>query len=182
MALQGNAPDPGESFHDDRRTCVDGVGTRSHVPGNIRGDPGHITRESGLHAIRERLHTTPVLQRVIDLYNVVYAALILTGGALGDLYGHKRIFLLGGALFALGSVVCGLAPNAGVLIAGRGITGLGAALELPTALSILNVSYPDSRRRAGAIAIWGGMNGLAMAIGPTLGGVLIDLLGWRSLF
>lgn len=137
----------------------------------------------GLHAIRRDLHSPlPMLQWVIDLYNLAYAALILTGGALGDLYGRRRIFAIGGALFAVGSVICALSPNVGVLIAGRGVAGVGAALELPAALAILNVTYPEPRRRAGAIAIWGGMNGLAMAIGPTLGGVLVDDFGWRSLF
>jgi EmrB/QacA subfamily drug resistance transporter len=137
----------------------------------------------GLHAISGDLRADmATLQWVIDLYNLTYAAFILTGGALADIYGRKRIFLSGCAIFAAGSVVCAAAPSTALLIIGRGIAGLGAALELPAALAILNVTYPDAGQRTRAIAIWGGMNGLAMAIGPSLGGVLVDFFGWRSLF
>lgn len=137
----------------------------------------------GLRAIQADLHARrATLQWVIDLYNLAYAVLILTGGTLGDRYGRRRIFVIGVVTFAAGSLVCAVAPDAGVLIAGRGIAGAGAALELPAALAILNVTYPDPHARAGAITLWGGMNGLAMAIGPTVGGLLVDSLGWRSLF
>lgn len=137
----------------------------------------------GLKTIQQDLHAEmSTLQWVVDLYNLAYAALILTGGTLGDLYGRRRIFLIGVAIFAAGSLVCAAAPDAAVLVLGRGVAGIGAALLLPVALAILNVTYPDPRMRAQAIAIWGGMNGLAMAIGPTLGGVLVDAFGWRSLF
>jgi len=137
----------------------------------------------GLHSIEADLHADiAALQWVIDLYNLVYAAFIMTGGTLGDLYGRRRLFLLGCLVFAAGSLVCALAPSVGVLVIGRGIAGLGAALELPAALAILNVTFPETRERARAIAIWAAMNGLAMAIGPTLGGLLVDAFGWRSLF
>jgi EmrB/QacA subfamily drug resistance transporter len=137
----------------------------------------------GLHAISADLHAAmATLQWVIDLYNLTYAAFILSGGALADMYGRRRIFVSGCVLFAAGSAVCAAAPNAALLIVGRGIAGLGAALELPAALAILNVTYSEPQRRTRAIAIWGGMNGLAMAIGPSLGGALVDLFGWRSLF
>lgn len=119
---------------------------------------------------------------MINLYNLAYAVLILTGGTLGDLFGRRRIFITGVLTFAAGSLICAIAPGAAVLIAGRGIAGVGAALELPAALAILNITYPDAQRRARAIALWGGMNGLAMAIGPTAGGLLVDNFGWRSLF
>lgn len=136
-----------------------------------------------LHAIQNEFHTSvTVLQWILDLYNLTYASFIMTGGVLGDLFGRRRIFALGMCLFTLGSLVCGLAPNPSVLIAGRGIAGIGAALQLPGSLSILNVTFQDEKERAHAIAIWGGFNGLAMAIGPTLGGLLVDHLGWRSVF
>jgi DHA2 family methylenomycin A resistance protein-like MFS transporter len=131
---------------------------------------------------QDTLADTATLQWVIDLYNLTYAVFILMGGTLGDLYGRRRIFLIGVAIFAAGTLVCAAAPSAGVLVLGRGIAGLGAALELPVALAILNVTYPDDRERTAAIAIWGGMNGLAMAIGPTAGGALVGAFGWRSLF
>jgi MFS family permease len=135
----------------------------------------------GLHRIQADLHSSmSTLQWVIDLYNLAYAVLILTGGTLGDLFGWRRIFVIAVLTFAAGSPICAVKPDAAVLIAGRGIAGVGAALELPAALAILNVTYPDAQRRAWAIALWGGMNGLAMAIGPTAGGLLVDSFGWRS--
>lgn len=122
------------------------------------------------------------LQWVVDAYNLVYASLLLTAGTLADLYGRRRIFALGIALFTLGSLVCGLAPNAIVLVAGRAIAGLGAALEVPTSLAILTVAYPDTRERTQALGLWASCNGLAFIIGPTVGGALVDAVGWRSIF
>lgn len=137
----------------------------------------------GLHSIQADLRTDmATLQWVIDLYNLSYAVLILTGGTLGDLCGRRRIFILGVIIFAVGSLVRAVAPDAATLLAGRGMAGVGAALELPAALAILNVTYPEAAPRSRAIALWGGMNGLAMAIGPTVGGILVSSLGWRSLF
>ena len=122
------------------------------------------------------------MQWVVDAYNLVYASLLLTAGTLADLYGRRRIFALGIALFTLGSLVCGLAPNAGVLVTGRAVAGLGAALEIPTSLAILTVAYADTKRRAQALGVWASCNGLAFIIGPTLGGVLVESVGWRSIF
>jgi EmrB/QacA subfamily drug resistance transporter len=122
------------------------------------------------------------LQWVVDAYNLVYASLLLTGGTLGDLYGRTRIFVAGIALIAIGSVICALAPDAGTLIAGRAVTGVGAAFELPTSLAIVTVTYRDAGERGRAIGIWASCNGLAMAIGPTVGGLLVDAAGWRSIF
>jgi EmrB/QacA subfamily drug resistance transporter len=137
----------------------------------------------GLHAIQGDLHVSlTVLQWVLDIYNLVYAGFILTGGVLGDLFGRRRVFSIGIALFTLGSLICALAPNATVLICGRGVAGLGAALQLPGALSILTVTFPEPSERARVIAIWGGFNGLAMAVGPSVGGLLVDYFGWRSIF
>src|SRR5262245_3327417 len=86
------------------------------------------------------------------------------------------------ALFTVGSLTCGLAPNAVVLIAGRAIAGLGAALEVPTSLAILTVAYPDTKELSHALGLWASCNGLAFIIGPTVGGVLVDAVGWRSIF
>src|SRR5262245_1824490 len=122
------------------------------------------------------------MQWVIDSYNLVYASLLLTGGTLGDLYGRRRIFACGIALFTLGTVVCALAPNGATLIAGRAISGLGAALELPMSLVLLTLAYPDPKARAHALGIWASCNGLAFIIGPTVGGFLVDSMGWRSIF
>jgi DHA2 family methylenomycin A resistance protein-like MFS transporter len=122
------------------------------------------------------------LQWVVDSYNLVYASLLLTAGTLADLYGRRRVFALGIALFTIGSLVCGLAPNAIVLVAGRAIAGLGAALEVPTSLAILAVAYPDTKERTHALGLWASCNGLAFIIGPTVGGALVDAVGWRSIF
>jgi DHA2 family methylenomycin A resistance protein-like MFS transporter len=122
------------------------------------------------------------LQWVVDAYNLVYASLLLTAGTLADLYGRRRVFALGIALFTIGSLVCGLAPNAIVLVAGRAIAGLGAALEVPTSLAILTVAYPDAKERTHALGLWASCNGLAFIIGPTVGGALVDAVGWRSIF
>ncbi len=136
-----------------------------------------------LHSIQNQLHARiTVLQWVLDLYNLTYASFIMTGGILGDLFGRRRIFVIGMILFTLGSLVCGIAPNTSLLLAGRGVAGAGAALQLPGSLSILNVTFQDEGERARAIAIWGGFNGLAMAVGPTVGGLLVDQFGWRSVF
>jgi MFS transporter, DHA2 family, methylenomycin A resistance protein len=122
------------------------------------------------------------LQWVLDAYNLTYASLLLTGGALGDLFGRRRIFAAGAAAIILGTAVCGLAPDTAVLIAGRTLTGLGAALVIPSSLAILAVTYADANQRAHALGIWASCNGLAMVIGPTIGGLLVDSAGWRSIF
>ncbi len=126
--------------------------------------------------------STSELQWIVDSYNLVYACFLLTGGALGDLYGRKRLFVTGLCVFTLGSLACGLAPGVEALIAARALTGLGAALELPVSLAILAHSFPDPVKRARAIGIWASCNGLALAVGPTLGGLLVDTQGWRSIF
>jgi len=93
------------------------------------------------------------LQWVLDSYNLFYATLLLTGGTLGDLYGRTRVFAIGIGLIVLGSIVCAAAPNTAILIAGRAITGIGSALEVPTSLAILTVAYADDRERVRAICI-----------------------------
>ncbi len=136
-----------------------------------------------LKSIGADLHASvSALQWVVDAYNLVYASLLLTGGTLGDIYGRRRLFVLGIMLFMAGSLTCALAPNAGVLTAGRVIGGLGAAFELPMSLVLLAVAFPDKRSRAHAMGIWASCNGLAFIIGPTLGGWLVDTAGWRSIF
>jgi MFS family permease len=125
---------------------------------------------------------TATLQWVIDAYNLLYASMLLTAGALGDLYGRRRVFIVGIGVFTLGSLLCGMAPNEILLVGGRGITGIGAALMLPTSLSILAVTYPDQKERSHAIALWASCNGLAFAIGPTLGGWIVESIGWRAIF
>jgi EmrB/QacA subfamily drug resistance transporter len=123
-----------------------------------------------------------VLRWFVDGYNLAYATAILSAGALGDRLGRRRVFVIGLVVFTVGSAACAFAPNAGVLIAARVLTGIGAALEVPATLALLSVAFPDGAARAGALGWWASMNGLAFAIGPVLGGVLADALGWRSVF
>lgn len=122
------------------------------------------------------------LQWIVDAYNLVYASLLLSAGTLADLYGRRLIFALGIGLFSLGTLVCGLAPDIATLVIGRAVAGLGAALEVPASLAILTIAYPDTRERTRALGIWASCYGIAMVIGPTAGGMLVDSSGWRSIF
>ncbi len=122
------------------------------------------------------------LQWVLDAYNLVYALLLLTGGLLADLAGRRRIFLVGAAIFVAGSLVCAIAPSIAILIIGRAVAGAGAALLLPASLSIIRVEWPEASARGRALGVWAACNGLAFVVGPVIGGVLVDGLGWRSVF
>jgi len=122
------------------------------------------------------------LQWVVDSYNLVYAVLLLTGGLLADIRGRKYIFMMGIGIFTSASLFCAFAPSIQLLIAERALAGLGAALLMPASLSIIRVVWPIHAERNRALGIWAACNGLALAIGPTLGGLLISQFGWRSIF
>src|SRR3546814_13343447 len=103
------------------------------------------------------------MQWVVDSYNLVYALLLLSGGLLADMCGRKRIFQAGVALFAGASLLCGVAQSVGVLILGRMLAGVGAALLTPASLAILRIAWPNPARRGKALGIWAACNGLAFA-------------------
>ncbi len=121
------------------------------------------------------------LQWVVDAYVLAFASLLLTGGILGDRYGRKRMFLTGLAVFTLFSFACGLAHTAQQLIIARAFQGVGGALLIPGTLSIITVTFPP-RERAKALGIWAGVSGIALALGPTLGGYIVQHLGWEYVF
>ena len=121
------------------------------------------------------------LQWVVTAYTLTLAAFLLLGGTLGDRFGRRRIFSVGVAWFAVTSMACGLAPNAGFLIATRALQGIGAALLTPGSLAILQASF-DPADRAQAIGAWSGLGGLTTAAGPLVGGYLIAVASWRWVF
>jgi len=122
------------------------------------------------------------LQWVVTSYSIAFAAFILTAGALGDRIGAKRIFMAGFAIFTAASLACALAPNAAFLIAARSVQGLGAAILVPNSLALLSHAYVDERARGRAVGIWAAGASLALTAGPLVGGSLIALVGWRSIF
>jgi EmrB/QacA subfamily drug resistance transporter len=135
-----------------------------------------------LPALQANLNATIVdVQWVIEAYSLLLAALLLVGGSLGDHYGRRRIFLIGVALFALASAWCGVAPNIGQLIAARAAQGLGAALLVPGSLAIISSSFSENERGR-AIGTWSGFSAITTAIGPIIGGWLIEHVSWRAVF
>jgi EmrB/QacA subfamily drug resistance transporter len=134
-----------------------------------------------LARVKTDLHTGFVaLQWVVNGYTLTLAALILLGGALGDRFGRRRVFVIGVAWFAIASALCGLAPSAGALIAGRALQGIGGALLTPGSLALISASFAG-RDRAAAVGAWSGLGGIAGAAGPFVGGWLVEWT-WRAVF
>ncbi|WP_206996814.1 MFS transporter [Trinickia mobilis] len=122
------------------------------------------------------------LQWVVNAYTLTFASLLLTGGTLGDRFGSRNVYLAGLAVFASASALCGCAPNLAALTLARALQGVGSAMLVPCSLALINHAHPDPARRAAAVSLWMGCGGVAMAAGPPIGGLLIHLLGWRSIF
>jgi MFS transporter, DHA2 family, methylenomycin A resistance protein len=122
------------------------------------------------------------LQWIVTAYTLTFASLLLTGGTLGDRYGGRNVYIAGLAAFTVASALCGSAPSLELLVAGRIFQGIGAALLVPSSLTLINHTWSDPRERAAVFGVWAGLGGVAMASGPLLGGVLIGLIGWRSIF
>ncbi|MFI5999487.1 MFS transporter [Streptomyces sp. NPDC051366] len=122
-----------------------------------------------------------VLQWTVNAYMLTLAGLILVGGALGDRFGRRRIFVLGVVWFAAASLLCGIAPNAGILVAARALQGVGGALLTPGSLALIQGSIA-AEDRARAVGLWSGFGGVGAAVGPFLGGWLVDGPGWRWVF
>lgn len=122
------------------------------------------------------------LQWVMEAYSLVFAAFLLTGGTLGDRYGRRRVFLVGLSLFTAGSALCALSGSLGVLIGGRVVQGLGGALLMPGTMAIIRHVFTDDAERARAIGLWSGVSGAGLALGPVVGGPMVDAFGWASIF
>src|SRR5215472_9621977 len=135
-----------------------------------------------LPALQANLNATVTdVQWVIEAYALFLAALLLVGGSLGDHFGRRLIFSIGVTLFALASVWCGVAPNIPQLIAARAVQGVGGALLVPGSLAIISVSF-KSEDRGQAIGTWSGFTAITGAVGPVLGGWLIEIVSWRAVF
>src|SRR5215471_5083788 len=135
-----------------------------------------------LPALQKDLHASiGEVQWVVEAYTLFLAALLLTGGSLGDLYSLRRVFAAGTILFAAASAWCGLAPNVGQLIAARSLQGVGGALLVPGSLALISASFP-SEKRGRAIGTWSGFTSFTTAIGPVLGGWLVEHASWRWVF
>jgi DHA2 family methylenomycin A resistance protein-like MFS transporter len=122
------------------------------------------------------------LQWVVDGYTLALASLMLAGGTVGDLHGHRRVVLAGLAVFGVGSLGCGAAPGVSILVAARVVQGIGAALLLPGTLAIVSDTFTDEAERARAIGVWAGVGSLALPAGPLVGGLLIGAFDWRAVF
>ena len=135
-----------------------------------------------LPALQTSLHATIAeVQWVIESYALLLGALLLTGGSLGDLYGRRKIFAAGVVLFCAASAWCGLAPNVQQLVIARGLQGIGGALLVPGSLALISVNF-SQEQRGRAIGTWSGFTSITAAIGPVLGGWLVQHAAWRWVF
>jgi EmrB/QacA subfamily drug resistance transporter len=136
-----------------------------------------------LPSIQRELHASVSgLQWIIDAYTLVLASFLMLSGSTADRVGRRRTFQIGLAAFTLGSLLCSLAPGLGWLVAFRMIQAIGGSMLNPVAMSIITNTFLDPKERARAIGIWGGVVGISMALGPVVGGLLVDTVGWRGIF
>ncbi|MFH8799667.1 MFS transporter [Streptomyces sp. NPDC017936] len=136
-----------------------------------------------LPAMERDLHaSTSGLQWTIDAYTLVLAMLLMLAGSTADRTGRRRVFMTGLVVFSAGSLLCSLAPNLDLLIVARTVQAVGGSMLNPVAMSIITNTFTDPRERARAIGVWGAVVGISMAAGPLVGGLLVESVGWRSIF
>src|SRR6187200_834626 len=121
------------------------------------------------------------LEWTVNAYTLAFAVLLLTGAALGDRFGRRRMFVIGLSIFTLASAGAALAPSTGALIGARAVQGLGAAIVAPLTLTLLSTAFPAEKRGI-ALGIWSGVSGLGVALGPVVGGAVIDGISWQWIF
>ncbi|MEV6170325.1 MFS transporter [Streptomyces sp. NPDC051954] len=136
-----------------------------------------------LPSMQRELHaSTAGLQWTIDAYTLVLASLLMLAGSTADRIGRRRVFMAGLVIFTIGSALCSIAPNLEALVAFRMVQAVGGSMLNPVAMSIITNTFTDPRERARAIGVWGGVIGISMAAGPVVGGLLVESVGWRSIF
>ncbi|MFD4787636.1 MFS transporter [Streptomyces sp. NPDC058459] len=136
-----------------------------------------------LPSMQRELHaTTSGLQWTIDAYTLVLASLLMLAGSTADRIGRRRVFMAGLVIFTAGSLLCSLAPNLELLVVFRMVQAVGGSMLNPVAMSIITNTFTDPRERARAIGVWGAVIGISMAAGPLAGGLLVESVGWRSIF
>src|SRR5579862_3267117 len=136
-----------------------------------------------LPAIHRALHASVSgLQWTIDAYTLVLASLLILSGSAADRLGRRRVFQVGLVVFALASLLCGLAPSLGLLVGARVLQAIGGSMLNPVAMSIIRNVFEDPRERARAIGLWGATVGVSLALGPVVGGALVQSVGWRAIF
>jgi MFS family permease len=185
--IDGDTPTAKEAEDADRQEITqsqghDDLGRGAHRDRWADGSPRHAGRVDRLPALRHDLRASVgQLEWAVNAYNLTFAVLIIAGAAIGDRHGRRRTYAAGIALFTLASAACGLAPDAGALIAARAVQGVGAAMFAPVGLALLTAAFPPERRGA-AIGISGAIAGLSVASGPLVGGAIVDGLSWQGVF
>src|SRR5947209_9717938 len=142
----------------------------------------NLVVSTAIPVIRRDLHASiSQLEWTVNAYTLSFAVLLMTGAALGDRFGRRRLFVAGLVLFLLASAACALAPNAGWLIAARALQGCGSALVMPLALTLLSAAFPPELRGR-ALGIFTSVTGLALLVGPVVGGTIAQGLAWQWIF